>query len=87
MEIRGISAALRQERFGRTLDECVFGASPALRQTLRRRPTRRLGSIAATLAASNTPSQSNAFSLELFDSSGPLAKALARYCDCNLPES
>ena len=58
-------------------DECVFGASPALRQALRDRPARRLGSLEATLASS-TPSKLNAFCLVLFASSDPLSKALAQ---------
>ena len=78
MESRGISATLRQRWSCRPPDECVFGASPALRQALRDRPARRLGSLAAILAASSTPSQLNAFCLVLFDSSDPLSKALAK---------
>ena len=76
MEIRGISAALRQGRSGCLPGECLFVASTALRQTLRGRPTRRLGSIAATLAALSTPSQSNAFCLVLFGSEGELVLAI-----------
>ena len=49
-----------------------------LRQTLRGRPARRLGSVAATPATSTTPSQLNAFCHVLFDSSDRLSKALAR---------
>ena len=60
MESRRISATLRQRWSGRPPDECVFGASPVLRQALRDRPARRLGSLAATCATSSTPSQFNA---------------------------
>ena len=76
MESRGISATLRQGSSCRPPDEFVFGASAALRLTLRGRPTRRLGSTAPTLAASSTPSLLNAFCLVLFDSSDWLSKAL-----------
>ena len=78
VESRGISTTLRQGWWCRPKDECVFGASPALSQTLRGRPTRRLGSIAATLAFSSTPSQVNAFCLVLSDSSDRMSKALAQ---------
>ena len=77
MESRRISSTPRQRRSCRPPDECVFGASPALHQTLRGRPTRRLGSTAGTLAASSSPSQVNAFCLVLFDLSGRMSNALA----------
>ena len=51
MEGCGISATLRQRWSRRPSYECVFGASPALRQALRGRPARRFGSLAVTLAA------------------------------------
>ena len=78
MKSRGFSTTLRFMSSCRPPDECVFGASPALRQLLRGRPTRFLGSIEANLAASSTPSQVNAFCLVLFDSFGRMSKALAR---------
>ena len=53
---RAVSATLHQGRSCRSRNECVFGASAAFRQTQRGRPTRRLASIAATLAASSTSS-------------------------------
>ena len=78
MEGLGISATLRQRWSVHPREECVFGASTALRQALRDRPARRLGSLAATLAASSTPSQLNVFYLVLCDSSDGLSKALVR---------
>ena len=78
MESRGISATLRQRWSRRPPDECVFGASPPIRQALHGRPARRLGSLAATLAASSTLLQLNAFCLVLFDSSDRLSMAFAR---------
>ena len=62
-------ATLLQRWSCRSPDECVFGASSALRQALRGRPARRVGSLAATLATSSTPSQLNALCLVPFDSS------------------
>ena len=72
MKSRGINTTQRQRSSCRPPHECVFGATP---QTLHCRPTRRLGSIGTTFAASSTPSQVYAFSLVLSDSSDRMSEA------------
>ena len=60
-------------------EECVFGASLALRLSLGGGdPARRLCLLAATLVASSTSSQVDVFCFVLCDSSDRLAKALTK---------